>query len=425
MQLLRESTMAARPRISFFRLLIITLAVVGSMFAQPARADAIFCTSAFTFSFGDRLVGTNSSMTATISNCGDQPWAFTDVSIDPATGAAFHVNTSCATGLMMAPGASCSATVVFAPVVTGQTSGGLWLRNTTADSEELLTFYGRGVDAQAGTATLTFVPAVAAFGPQPVGTQSPPLTVELHNQGPAALTLSAIVLNGPQVYDFLGLVDTCATGKSIPAGNFCHMSLYFQPQATGTRLANLVIDSPQLSSLAILQVSGTGTTPGPPATTTVIEFYNAALDHYFISSLQPDIQALDSQAIPGWVRTGLSFNAYPVATAGASPVCRFYIPPAQGNSHFFSASPLECAEVMQAYPMFELESPNAMYLDLPDPSTGACPAGTIAVYRVWNARVDTNHRYLTDRALRDQMVASQGYVAEGYGPDDVAMCAPQ
>jgi hypothetical protein len=70
------------------------------------------------------------------------------------------------------------------------------------------------------------------------------------------------------------------------------LALFFAPQGIGTRLANLVIDSPQLSDLAILQVSGTGTLV-PPATATVVEFYNAALDHYFISSLQADIQALD------------------------------------------------------------------------------------------------------------------------------------
>ena len=27
------------------------------------------------------------------------------------------------------------------------------------------------------------------------------------------------------------------------------------------------------------------------------------------------------------------------------------------------------------------------------------------VYRVWNRRADSNHRYTTDRAIRDQMVA--------------------
>jgi hypothetical protein len=54
--------------------------------------------------------------------------------------------------------------------------------------------------------------------------------------------------------------------------------------------------------------------------------------------------------------------------------------------------------------------------------TGACPSTTVPVYRVWNQRADSNHRYVTSRALRDQMVA-RGYVAEGYGPDAVIMCA--
>jgi hypothetical protein len=35
-----------------------------------------------------------------------------------------------------------------------------------------------------------------------------------------------------------------------------------------------------------------------------------------------------------------------------------------------------------------------------------------------------NHRYTIDRALRDAMVA-KGWVAEGDGPDAVAMCVPQ
>jgi hypothetical protein len=46
------------------------------------------------------------------------------------------------------------------------------------------------------------------------------------------------------------------------------------------------------------------------------------------------------------------------------------------------------------------------------------------VYRVWNNRADTNHRYTTDRAARDAMVAA-GWIAEGYGNDAVIMCSPQ
>ena len=63
-----------------------------------------------------------------------------------------------------------------------------------------------------------------------------------------------------------------------------------------------------------------------------------------------------------------------------------------------------------------------MWITLPDVATGACPPGAIPVYRLWNRRVDSNHRYVIDRSLRAEMIA-RGYVPEGYG-DGVAMCAP-
>src|SRR5262249_25090882 len=80
---------------------------------------------------------------------------------------------------------------------------------------------------------------------------------------------------------------------------------------------------------------------------TIVEYYNAALDHYFVSGLAPDIDALDSGRFVGWRRTGFTFNAYPVQYNGASPVCRFIIPPEHGDSHFFSASADECNSVLQ------------------------------------------------------------------------------
>ena len=170
----------------------------------------------------------------------------------------------------------------------------------------------------------------------------------------------------------------------------------------------------------------------PPMPVTAIEYHNAALDHYFISALQPDIDALDTGRIAGWQRTGQSFKVYPSlapADLAASPVCRFYIPPQHGNSHFLSASPVECAGILQAsatdpnYSGYVYETANAFYVDLPNTLTGACPARTEAVYRLWNGRVDSNHRYTTDPAIKAQMVALD-YVAEGYGPDKVSMCAP-
>ena len=166
------------------------------------------------------------------------------------------------------------------------------------------------------------------------------------------------------------------------------------------------------------------------ATVTVVEFYNAALDHYFVSPLQPDIDALDSGALRGWSRTGYNFTAFdaPTGVAGASPVCRYYIPPEHGDSHFFSASPAECAAVQARigtdanYSGYVLETSAAFYAVLPDAATGACAAGLVPVYRLWNQRADSNHRYTTNLAVRTAMIA-RGYLPEGYGPLGVAMCA--
>jgi len=162
-------------------------------------------------------------------------------------------------------------------------------------------------------------------------------------------------------------------------------------------------------------------TPGPVR---AVEFYSAERDHYFISALPGDIAALDSGRLRGWTRTGKFFAVYPAAFGSASPVCRFYIPPAKGDSHFYSASPSECASVRTNYPTFVFESPAVMYVALPEAASGACASDETPVYRVWNGRAETNHRYTTDRAVRDSMV-TQGWVAEGYGPAGVIMCAPQ
>mgnify|MGYP007130734417 CR=1 FL=1 len=155
----------------------------------------------------------------------------------------------------------------------------------------------------------------------------------------------------------------------------------------------------------------------------VVEFHNAALGHYFVSADAAEIAALDAGTLPGWRRTGLGFNAYAAWTEGASPVCRFYLPPAVGDSHFFSASPAECAEVAARFPSFVRESDAVLHEILPDVASGACPPSSTPVYRLWNARTDTNHRYTADAGTRAAMLAA-GWVAEGYGPPGVAWCAP-
>ncbi len=153
-----------------------------------------------------------------------------------------------------------------------------------------------------------------------------------------------------------------------------------------------------------------------------IEFYNASLDHYFVTHIANEIALLDAgTTIKGWARTEQSFNVYTSAQAGSSPVCRYYIPPELGNSHFYGRGTTECTATGAANPTFVNEDPQFFQIMLP--VFGVCPAGTRNVYRVFSNRADVNHRYMVVSAIRDQMVTN-GWLAEGDGPDLVVMCSP-
>ncbi len=166
-----------------------------------------------------------------------------------------------------------------------------------------------------------------------------------------------------------------------------------------------------------------------------VEYYHAALDHYFLTASAADIEALDSGRAAGWARTGEHFavgsNRWSFSGIEGAKACRYRLPPAVGDSHFFSVSADECAGLPARIPGATLESDAAFHAAAADPATGACPAydddgfmiGLRPVYRLWNGRLDSNHRYTTRPEIRAAMEA-RGYVAEGFGPEAVAFCVP-
>lgn len=171
----------------------------------------------------------------------------------------------------------------------------------------------------------------------------------------------------------------------------------------------------------------------------VYEYYNARTDHYFVTADSAEIALLESISTGEWQRRSneaafMAFDSAAVAlhvnseNPQAQPVCRYFIPPA---SHFLSASKAECDAVGAAFPAFVFETASAFHAWLPDHANGQCPMLRVKiggfefmpVYRLWNALPDTNHRLTKSRAERAAMI-EQGWVAEGYGPEGVAMCVP-
>ena len=168
----------------------------------------------------------------------------------------------------------------------------------------------------------------------------------------------------------------------------------------------------------------------------VREYYHAGMDRYFLAATQIEKADLDFGRRSGWERTGKYFRSIDEAALGYGivtvPVCRYYLPPPLGDTHFFSAFAEECAAVARLWPAAILETPEAFRVALPERTTGLClPAVasedpqhsivTVPVFRSWNGQPDGNHRYTTSVADQTEMVA-RGWFPEGYGVHGTAMC---
>jgi len=149
---------------------------------------------------------------------------------------------------------------------------------------------------------------------------------------------------------------------------------------------------------------------------TLIEFYNAQLDHYFMTADSYEQYVLDSGIIPGWARTSHQYAATfdpSTPSPALAPVCRFYgLPQAGINSHFFSAIRSDCQIVIDTWPnAWELETWNA-FDAVPLQPDGNCPGPLVQFTRMYNNKPDANHRYLTRRIEIDAMKAL-GWIEEG------------
>ncbi len=152
-----------------------------------------------------------------------------------------------------------------------------------------------------------------------------------------------------------------------------------------------------------------------------IELYNERLDRYFVTSDRSEIHGLDRRPEVGWTWMGSGFRnfASPPWWIDTVPACRFYgLPEAGLDSHVLSIDAAECA-VLSGSPAWLQESAAAFHVPAPDQASGACPHGFRPVYRLWHS--GQGHHLTASTSVRDRLVA-RGFVAEGFGPDAVAMC---
>jgi len=151
---------------------------------------------------------------------------------------------------------------------------------------------------------------------------------------------------------------------------------------------------------------------------TAVEFYNAKINHYFVTAYPEEAAALDAGTnVKGWARTGGQFTVFTDPSDGLQAVCRFFGTPGVGpNSHFYTADAAECAKV-KTYPAWTFEG-IAFYI--PTTANGDC-GGNYPVYRSYYSDQisDANHRFTVDLTAHARMATRRGDILEG-----VVMCAP-
>jgi hypothetical protein len=385
----------------------------------PGQSTGLLCTIPPVLDFGQATAGTSTQQSIQLKNNGNA--SITISGITSASGA--YVANGCGAGTTLVPGQTCNMQVTYTPAVAGDFGSQLSIAVNEPEPYRIK-LVGTATGG-AGSALQTDLTQID-FGPWAIGAPSTTQRVKFKNLTNAAVTIGSLAFEGPEANEF-ARSGQCKSGTVLQPSAYCTVDVGFTASASGLRSAQLVVVASD-GGRSSIAVKGTGQSsagtpePGLAQPVTVVEFYRAVSDHYFISIATDEIAALDTGLFPGWARTGLTFKAFAVAQTGFSPICRFYLPP-PADSHFYSASPQECATVAAANPSFILESTAVMHLALPNPISGTCQPGTQPVYRVWNRRADTNHRYTTSLAVRDQMVA-KGYVPEGSGPQAVVFCAP-
>jgi hypothetical protein len=143
-----------------------------------------------------------------------------------------------------------------------------------------------------------------------------------------------------------------------------------------------------------------------------VEFYNAALDHYFVTAEAAEIAMLDAGVlVPGWRRTGFDFKTWAPGSGNGTAACRFFGTPGRGpNSHFFTIDQNECT-IVRANADWTDEG---LAFQATLPGVGTCASDRVVVWRLYNngMRGQANHRFVTSYSEVGDMTG-RGWLLEG------------
>lgn len=168
-----------------------------------------------------------------------------------------------------------------------------------------------------------------------------------------------------------------------------------------------------------------------PTRVTVVEYYHAGLNYYFMTSRDNEKALLD--AVPAWARTGATFPMLAYPEPAVSGNVRFFFDKVAKSgtrgSHFYTISSSDVAALTAlnptnaATPQKPQNEGVDSYAYRPNGAgiSATCGAGQVPVYRLFRGSKfpdDPNHRFTASLAIYNQ------FVAQNWDGEGVAFCVP-
>lgn len=223
------------------------------------RVDLTIAPAALTFA--DQTAGTVSDgQPVTLTNSGDEPVTVSDIALSDETNS-FEIDPALCRGATIAVGQSCTLTVRFKPVDTGNRTARLVVWDSSGDDSHQVPISGYGTVTRSAGIRLT--PAPLDFGKQEVG-KTVVRSVTIASTGKNPLKTDQVQISGEGASEFV-VENKCADSELEP-GTDCRLQVRFTPSAEGQHMARLSIGNNAGSGPQEIALIGYGELPLPAST---------------------------------------------------------------------------------------------------------------------------------------------------------------
>jgi hypothetical protein len=260
-----------------------------------------------------QVVGSPSNpISVTLTNNSIHPLTFpgSGISVTGQNATDFKITNTC--GATVAPGASCTISVIFTPTASGPRTGQINIQESADPAPLVILLTGTAIQPQV-SASATLV----SFSPQIVGTTSTSQIVTLTNPGTSQLTISGVSTDSVEY----PLQSSCA--GSLQPNQQCTITIQFAPTAAGSRPATLQIHTNASNvSGGLLSISLTGTgiagTPGATVSATSLNFGTLITNTSSTKTLTLTSTGTTQLSITGMAITGANPTSFSQSNACGS-----------------------------------------------------------------------------------------------------------